>query len=178
MKPLPFNPFPRLSTDRLELRQLADSDDEAIFLLRSDDLVNTYLDRKKDTTLEDSRAFIKKINEGIAGNQWIYWAITLKDQPNLVGTICLWNFTADNSKAEIGYELIPQYQGKGYMHEALDKIIQYAFHTLRLDSLDAYTHKQNRASSKLIEKHSFKADPDRKDPENADLQIYTLHKNA
>ena len=113
MTQISFTPFPDLATERLTLRQL-NSEDER---------VNEFIDRKKARTIEDARKFIQNINEGIARNKWIYWAITLIGKSTLIGTICLWKISNDRSKAEIGFELLPGYQGKGIMQETLSGII-------------------------------------------------------
>jgi len=106
-------------------------------------------------TLEDATAFIFKINNGIKNNQWIYWAITLKDNSDLIGTICLWNFSNGNTVADIGYELHPDFQGKGYMSEALKIVLKYASETLSLTKIEAHTHPENIASKNLLLNNDF-----------------------
>jgi ribosomal-protein-alanine N-acetyltransferase len=174
MNEINFTPFPVLSTERLTLRQLTDADDLAIFALRSDDIVNRYIDRPKQTSIDEVKAFILKINNGIKQNKWIYWAICLKDKPNLIGTICLWNFSNDKTNAEIGYELNPEFQGQGLMNEALRSIINYGIQTIGLQKIDAYTHKENDSSTRLLVMNNFKLDRDRKDEENINNIIYSL----
>src|SRR6516164_5567094 len=119
--------FPELQSIRLKLRSLEDKDLTALYALRSNEQVNRYLDRPPARSVEDAQAFISKIRDAIAGNQSFYWAITLKDQPGLIGTICIWNLSADRKSAELGYELHPDYQGKGYMDEAIKEVIGFAF---------------------------------------------------
>ena len=114
-----FTPFPVLKTERLTLRQLSVNDDKEIFALRSDKQVNKYLDRDPTNTIEDARKFIHKIVEVVKQNKGIYWAITLTNNDNLIGTICLFNFSNENDQAEIGYELLPAFQGQGIMQEAI-----------------------------------------------------------
>ena len=113
MNKINFIPFPNLTTERLVLRQLKFEDENEICFLRSDESINKYIDRPKTATNEDARKFIDKINTGIERNDWIYWAITTKENDKLIGTICLWNFSHEKYIAELGFELIPEYQGKG-----------------------------------------------------------------
>ena len=174
MNNLKFTPFPILTTDRLTLRQLSANDDKAIFNLRSDDQVNKYLDRPKQKDREQAKAFINKINLGIKQDKWIYWAITMNSSTELIGTICLWNFSEDKTIAEIGYELRPEYQGKGIMKEAIVAVINYAFKTIKLKALKAYTHKRNIASTKLLKKNGFKLAGDKIDGENESNIVYVL----
>jgi len=151
-----FTPFPVLKTERLTLRQLISSDDKEIFALRSDDNVNKYLDRKPSKSIDDAKNFIQTINENIQRNDSIYWAITLNGTDKLIGTICLFDFTNDNLKAEIGYELLPDFQGKGIMQEATSKVIDFGIQHIGLNSIEAYTHSENQSSTRLLEKLNFK----------------------
>ena len=151
-----FTPFPVLKTERLTLRQLVSSDDNEILALRSDDNVNKYLDRKPSKSIDDAKTFIETINKNIQRNDSIYWAITLNGTDKLIGTICLFNFSDDNLKVEIGYELFPYFQGKGIMQEATSKVIDFGLHHIGLNLIEAYTHFENQSSTRLLEKINFK----------------------
>jgi ribosomal-protein-alanine N-acetyltransferase len=175
-----FTPFPVLSTRRLSLRKLALEDDKEIFFLRSNNLNNKYLDRTKAVSLEDANDFINKINHAIENNECIDWAITFKNDSRLIGSICLWNISKEENKAEVGYELLPSFQGKGIAQEALSEVINFGFDVMKLQTIEAYTHKDNLSSTKLLEKFNFTRDPkaeakiDRAvDPKNV---VYSLYK--
>ena len=150
-----FTPFPVLKTDRLILRQLVSSDDNEIFALRSDNNVNKYLDRGPSKSIDDAKTFIQTISENIQKNDSIYWAIALNSTDKLIGTICLFHFSEDNLKAEIGYELLPDFQGKGIMQEATSKVIDFGFRHIGLTSIEAHTHSENQSSTRLLEKLNF-----------------------
>jgi ribosomal-protein-alanine N-acetyltransferase len=166
--------FPELQSNRLKLRSLEDKDLTALYGLRSNEQVNRYLDRAPARSVEDAQAFIRKIRDGIAGNQSFYWAITLKEQPGLIGTICIWNLSVDRKTAELGYELHPDNQGKGYMQEAIALVIRFAFDRIGLSVLEAHTHKDNSASTKLLLKNGFQLEAGKKDPDNKNNLIYLL----
>ena len=119
--------FPILTTERLILRQLEIQDEQEIFFLRSDERVNKWLVAPIAQNVDEARIFINKINCGINNNEWAYWAITLKNNNKLIGTICFWNISIEENKAEIGYVLHPHFQGKGIMQEAIHKVIEYGF---------------------------------------------------
>ncbi len=151
-----FTTFPVLTTERLTLRQLISSDDKEIFALRSDDNVNKYLDRKPSKSIDDAKNFIQTINENIQRKDSLYWAITLNGTDKLIGTICLFDFSNDNLKAENGYELLPDFQGKGIMQEATSKVIDFGIQHIGLNSIEAYTHSENQSSTRLLKKLNFK----------------------
>jgi len=178
-----FSPFPHLTTERLLLRKLSLDDAEEIFVLRSDDVVNKYLDRPKTNDIDEAIAFINKVNIGVANDNWLYWVICFKDNPKLIGTICLWNLNEEENKAEVGYELNPEYQGKGIAKEALSCIIKFGFSTMHLDKIEAYTHKENLASTRLLEKFNFTRDPHEESKidfnvENPNTVVYSLFKRS
>jgi ribosomal-protein-alanine N-acetyltransferase len=169
-----FTPFPVLKTGRLTLRQLRSSDDNEIFSLRSNDIVNKYLDRKPGKSVDDAKNFIKTIIENIQSHDSIYWAITLNGTDKLIGTICLFNFSEDHSNVEIGYELLPDFQGKGIMQEAISIVIHFGFQHVGLSSIEAHTHTENQSSTRLLEKLNFKKDS----AADEDFTIFKLTHNS
>jgi ribosomal-protein-alanine N-acetyltransferase len=168
-----FTPFPILQTERLTLRQPAISDAPEIFTLRSDLEINKYLNRKPADSIDDAKDFIQRVNENTSNNESVYWAIHFSDKNILLGTICLFSFSDEENKCEIGYELLTEYQGQGIMKEALEKVIDYAFSTIAVKNIEAFFHKGNEASKKLLEKSGFRNanEPENSDP---DLLCYRL----
>ena len=109
----------------------------------------------KANNIEDARAFIRKISKCIKKNESIYWGICLKDQAKLIGTICFWNIEKKPKKAEIGYVMHPDFQGKGLMQEAIGKVIQYGLEQMKLQVIEAILDPENTRSVKLLEKSNF-----------------------
>jgi ribosomal-protein-alanine N-acetyltransferase len=168
-----FTPFPILITERLTLRQLVTSDEQEIFTLRSDSEINKYLDRPVSNTIDDAKIFINKVNENINKNDSLYWAITLGDKNILIGTICLFGFSDENGTCEIGYELLTNFQGQGIMKEAAEKVIDYAFNTIKVQKIEAFLHRDNQRSIKLLDKISFR-NSNKLDKTNPELICYHL----
>ncbi len=150
-----FDPFPQLETKRLILRQLKDYDADFLYELRTTPKNNKYLDLPIPSGTDEALAYITRMNRGISEQRHIYWAITKKEDGEMVGTICLWNFDAAQRLVELGYELLFTYQKQGYMREALTKVMTYAFDTLAADALVAYTHKENSSSIRLLQYYGF-----------------------
>ena len=161
-----FNPFPALASQRLRLRRLKPEDVQEIYSLRSNESVNLYLDRQPASSIDDAHMFIEKINANIDNNISLYWAICLKENPRLIGTICYFDFSDTGESAEIGYELHPFYQHKGIMHEALSVVIPFGFQTLELKSIIAVLSADNENSIRLLEKNRFRLEPDGIDPKD------------
>ena len=79
----------------------------------------------------------------------------MNDTDKLIGTICLFDFSDDNLKSEIGYELLPEFQGKGIMQEATLKVMDFGIQRIGLNLIKAYTHSENQSSTRLLEKFNF-----------------------
>ncbi len=155
---LNFTPFPNLITDRLVLRQLNIDDANEIYLLRSNESVNKYLGRDKAAVIDDATNFINKITNAVANNESLYWAITIKGNNSLIGTICLFSIDIEKDRAEIGYELIPKFQGKGFMQESISTVVKFAFDNLRIKTITATPTADNSESVTVLERNNFKLD--------------------
>jgi ribosomal-protein-alanine N-acetyltransferase len=117
-----FNPFPNLETERLLLRRVDANDVHEIFALRSNPETMKYIPRPLVKTTEDALEHIAMIDAKIETNEGINWAITLKDSPKLIGIIGHYRIKPENYRAEIGYMLLPEFNGKGIMPEAVRRL--------------------------------------------------------
>lgn len=151
-------PFPTLITGRCELRQITLNDCNEIFQLLTDKEVNKYYGRPRAENFEDACKYVETIISATNKRSLFYWAIFLKDEPHLAGTVCLWNFRKEERRAEIGYELLPQFQRKGIMREALGKVVDFAFETLPVKAIDAWPNAENYRAIKILENYNFKRD--------------------
>jgi RimJ/RimL family protein N-acetyltransferase len=165
---------PTIITKRLVLSSLEDSDVDEIFFLRSDPGVNRFVKRPAPKNKKEALAVIQKLRTGVAEGESFFWRFSLKGGSRLIGTICLWNFSEDRKTAEIGYDLHPNLQGKGYMNEAFVSVLNYGFTQLSLTNIEAYTHFKNRRSLNLLRHNGFKHIEERKDETNADNIVYSL----
>ena len=167
-----FTPFPVLETERLTLRALELNDAKAIFGLRTNKEVNTFITRTMLNNLSETRAFIDSISNSIVNNTGVFWVLESKDTAELLGTVGLRNFEIEEDYAEIGYDMHPDFQENGYMSEAFEVILDFSAKQMDLKFLEAFTHKDNNASAALLEKYNFKLQPNRKDANVEENQIY------
>lgn len=153
-------PYPILETNRLILRPVSLDDTQMLFKIRSNEVINKYLDRVKPLSLQQIEKFIKKINNYMDNGEWLFWVICLKTNSELIGTICFWNIIKEFDFSEIGYELLPEFFNQGYMQEALSEVLDYGFDILNFHLIEAWTHSENKPSIKLLENNLFARDPD------------------
>ena len=152
---LDFKKFPQLITERLVLRNIENTDAELIHKLRSDEVVNKFVGRDNSSTLEKANEFILKIQNLVEKNEGLYWIIRLKENNDLIGTVCLWNFDLENEIVEIGYEMLPEFQGRGIMSEAIKAVIIYVFEEMKAKIITAFPSSDNINSVNILEKLNF-----------------------
>lgn len=151
-----FTPFPNLSTERLLLRQMTSQDDTDLFALRSDTNIMRFIPRPLARSVNDSSQLIQSLTDAIRNNESITWAITLKNDSNVIGTIGFVRMAKEHYRAEIGYLLSADYQGQGLMQEALTAVVDYGFQTIKLHSIEAIVNSQNTASANVLVRAGFK----------------------
>ncbi len=161
-----FKPFPQLKTERLVLRELLKSDWKRVSYLRTDPIVNQFVIRSNADTKEKAIDFIERTKLSIKNSELIQWSISLKNDFEMIGSICLWNFSEDRKTAEIGYDLDPKFHNKGIMNEAIKAVLKFGFNELRFEKIEAFTQQNNEASTKLLRKNKFVLNKDRIDEDN------------
>jgi ribosomal-protein-alanine N-acetyltransferase len=153
-----YNPFPNLSSNRLDFRVLSMADKNEIFRLRSDEIVLKYIEMPKAKNLKEAEDFIQMLADGLVENKWITWGFCLKNTDKILGTICLWNCYIPTANAEIGYGLLPEFHNQGFMTEAMEVVLDFAFRTLGFREIDAILHKDNLACLSILKKFTFQYD--------------------
>lgn len=172
---------PVIETSRLSLRPVSLEDEEEIFFLRSDKEVGKYIARNLQNTTDEAKDFILARLEDLIAHKISFWAITFKGERPLIGTICLWNFTENNTVAEVGYDLMPMYQKQGIMNEAMNAVLNFGFNRLKFQRIEAFTQKENERSKSLLLKNKFVLHPSRIDegfPENIIFELNNLDFNT
>ena len=147
-----------LETDRLILRAWEITDLDDFFEYASVEGVGEKAGwehhKSKDKSLEILKMFIeeKKV-----------FAIVLKENQKVIGSIGIEELSEKLDKdldnllgRELGYVLNKDYWNKGIMKEAVSKVVEYCFNTLKLNFLMASYFNHNIASKKVLENLNFK----------------------
>lgn len=150
-----FHPFKNLETERLVLRRVTESDYPEIMKLRGNPETMKYIPRPLVTTKEEALHHFKMIDDKIESNEGINWAITLKGNPKMLGIIGHYIIQPENYRCEIGYMLLPEYNGKGITTEAIKAVLEYGFDELQMHSIEAVIDPENKASERVLQKNGF-----------------------
>lgn len=156
---LNFKPFPELKTKRLLLRQVLATDAELVMKIRGNDEAMRYIPRPRAKTIEDALAVVDMLTNGINEGKSINWAICNIENPSeIYGIMGYVNIYPEQSKAEIGYMLHPDYWGKGYVPEAIKAVEQYGFEQIGLKILEAKIDPRNENSRKILLRNNYQFD--------------------
>ena len=147
-----------LETDRLILRAWEITDLDDFFEYASVEGVGEKAGwehhKSKDKSLEILKMFIeeKKV-----------FAIVLKENQKVIGSIGIEELGEELDKdldnlpgRELGYVLNKDYWNKGIMTEAVSKVVDYCFNTLKLNFLMASYFNYNITSKRVLENLNFK----------------------
>jgi [ribosomal protein S5]-alanine N-acetyltransferase len=151
-KPLP--PTPVLQTRRLVLRPLVPADAPVLQRRFPRWEIVRYLNARIPWPYpaDGAEQFIALCQEEMARGEKHHWSIRLQDGPDeLIGCINLW---PDDGKSRDmrGFWLDPEFQGRGLMTEAADRVTDYAFRELGWPHLWVSNAEPNRASARIKEK--------------------------
>jgi ribosomal-protein-alanine N-acetyltransferase len=151
-----FKNLPYLETERLKFRKLTMRNAGDIFEYASVPEVTLYVSWTPHRTLADTKSFLKHVlfqyEKGIPAS----WGIVLKENDKLIGTGGYLWWSTEHSKAEVGYVISDKYWNKGYMTEALKKILQFGFETMNLERIEARCFIKNTASERVMQKCGMK----------------------
>ena len=150
-----FSPFPILQTKRLTLREITIEDAQDIFDLRNNPSGAKYLDRDLPKGIDEIIALIKSIQNGISKNEMIAWAMTEKGNTKFIGQISFHKTYPQHHRAEMGYQLMPEFWRRGYTNEAAKYVIEFGFNKMNLHSIEAQTNPNNLGSINLLLKNGF-----------------------
>lgn len=144
-----------LTTERLILRKPQPSDEAPQFAMHADPEVMRYFSEPPWT---DASRATRQIAEDIAAFEketFFRFAVELKATGEYLGSCSLFSEHRQNRRAEIGYALGRPYWGRGYMHEALSALLEFAFVERDLNRLEADIDPHNAASASALERQGF-----------------------
>jgi [ribosomal protein S5]-alanine N-acetyltransferase len=151
-KPLP--PTPVLETPRLVLRPLVPADAPVIQRRFPRWEIVRYLNPNVPWPYPEDGAirFIEICQGEMARGEKHHWSIRLKDGPDEpIGGIDLWPDDGQ-SRDMRGFWLDPEFQGRGLMTEAADRVTDYAFRDLDWPHLWVSNDELNRPSARVKER--------------------------
>ncbi|MBB3122027.1 GNAT family N-acetyltransferase [Pseudoduganella violacea] len=138
----------------LRLRDFTDDDIGHVFAgLSHPDVIRHY--GVSYATLQECQAqmaWFKSLRDNDSG-QWM--ALEALSGGAFLGAVGVSSLLRQHHSAELGYWLLPQFWGHGYMREALAGFLRHAFSELGLHRISAVVEVDNTASRKLLDALNF-----------------------
>lgn len=147
-----YGNLPELQTERLLLRKVSMQDAEDMFAYASDEDVSRYVTWNTHQSMEDSKGFIRFIEQQYDNGGVAPWAIEDKESGRMIGTVDFVFWKPQYQIAEIGYVLNKDFWGKGYMTEAAGKLLRFGFGKMDLIRIQACCCVENIGSQRVMEK--------------------------
>ncbi len=163
-----------IETQRLVLREFCSDDGKFI-----QELLNTpgwlkYIGTRAIDTTEDAVNYIEnRIQKSYTESGFGFYIIELKSNCAKVG-MCGLVKRESLDDIDIGFALLPQFEGNGYAFEASEGVMKFAKDNLNLKRIAAITVPYNTPSIKLLEKLGMKFEKEINLPGNPEtLMLYS-----
>jgi RimJ/RimL family protein N-acetyltransferase len=144
-----------IETDRLILRPFTLADIEPSYIMNLDSEVSKYTG---DGGIVSKEEIERRITEDVLGDYEKHGygrlAVQLKNGDSFIGFAGL-KYLPDLDEIDLGYRLTKENWGKGLATEACKAIINFGFHTLKINRMVALVLPGNKASIHVLKKVGF-----------------------
>lgn len=148
--------FPQIKTERLLLRAVSGTDAPVIFRLYSLNEVMQFRGEPVFTEISQAEKRIFHWRKLFGSENGIRWGIEFRPTGKLIGTLGFKQISHQHLRADLGYELDPQWWNRGIMTEAVTAVTRFGFENLKLHSIEANITPGHTASQRVLEKLGFR----------------------
>jgi RimJ/RimL family protein N-acetyltransferase len=154
---LKFKQVSKISTERLLLRPFQLSDSESLFAMNSNPQVMEFF--PKLLSHEESDAMLGRMIAHYETHGYGCMAVEVPGQTNFAGFLGIWNMRFESwftPGVEIGWRLLPEFQGKGFATEGAKAALQDGFQRFNFEKVFAFMAVQNSKSENVMKKIGMK----------------------
>ena len=152
-------PLIEIETERLLLRQWRATDFQPFAQLNADKEVMAFFPSMLSE--QESNAIAHRCSALIAERGWGFWAVQEKASGFFIGFIGLHEPSAElpfSPCVEVGWRLARQWWGKGLATEGAGAVLEFAFNTLSLKEVVAFTSVHNVRSEAVMRRLGMQRD--------------------
>ncbi len=162
-------------TERLLLRPTTEQDASFVFKLMNSPKWFQFIGDRQITSVENARQYIKdKMLPQLQRLGYSNYTMVRRADGATVGSCGLYDREGIQG-IDIGFALLPEYEGRGYAYEAASCLLRAAFEKFGLHELHAITNTDNLGSQRLLEKIGLRKMGDfRLKDDDAELYLYTI----
>ncbi len=148
--------FPELKTERLVLRMIHDADAETFFRLYADVRVMQQRGEPVFENRSQAEKLIFNWRKLFADENGLRWGIVFRSTGKLIGSVGFKKIMHQHLRADMGYELDPDWWNRGIMTEAVKTVSDYGLDEMKLHSIEANITPEHVASRRVLEKLGYK----------------------
>lgn len=127
----------------------------------------------REYLLMASAEFFRSLETASTPDPWRYGFAIFHTAHNLVIGLCGFAGPPDPSgSVEIGYSIVPTYQGKGYATEVANGLVAFAATNDAVRQVCAHTLPETNASTRVLEKCGFVKTGETTDPEDKRVWLW------
>lgn len=140
-----------LWTEHLVLRRYRPDDAEQLYeYLGKDPEMQKYSGWNPYATPEMARETVQHFIESYGDEHSYSWVMDVNGDDVVVGTIGAYDYS--DGCIEVGFSVIPGWQGRGFATEALQKVLEYLTENEGIGCITAWCAAENSASKRVLEK--------------------------
>jgi ribosomal-protein-serine acetyltransferase len=151
-----------MNFDNFSLRKIKPGDAPGFFSMidknrkELEDFFAGTVAKNKDP--EQTRLFIEEVFGREEKRTYFPFLIIDDTKDEIIGYVDIKNIDWNIPKAELGYFIDKDYEGKGIITKAVSVVVNYCFDELKFNKLFLRTHKDNVGSKKVAEKNGFEVE--------------------
>ena len=169
--------FLSFETERLVLRDYCENDFESYYRLRSDSKTMYYLQDLEFHSVEEARSDFDFVLDDMKSpsRKFYFFHIELKGSHEQVGSIgyTVLDDTPVGKIVQLGYFTYPKFWGNGYVSEALNKVLEFAFTQNDVYRVTTGCLAENKGSERVMQKSGMIKEAEHKDYEWHDGKMKT-----
>lgn len=100
----------------------------------------------------DRQRILKKFTDRIEQNNVFDFIVKRVSDGEPIGVVYIWEYIFTRKSWEIGYVILPEYQGHGYCLESVNLLLSFAFNELEAHKVVGMCHCDNHKSASVMQK--------------------------
>ncbi|HEV2972426.1 MAG TPA: GNAT family N-acetyltransferase [Pirellulales bacterium] len=165
--------IPQLAIETVHLSLMPYSPDQLLALIEGDELFEVRFGLPAADGLRAlhlsggvSPAWLAQLRASSA-DLWVHgFAVVHRQSRSVIGSVGFKGPPDNDAVAEIGYGIVPAFQGQGYATEAAEAVVAFAFGSGRVRLVRAHTLPTPNASTRVLAKCGFERTGEVEDPED------------
>jgi len=172
-----MNQYKIFESKRLIIRPTLEEDAELIYQLMNTPKFIKYVGDRQLYSVEYAEKYIQeKMLPQLHSRGYSNYSLIIKKNGAKIGICGLYNREGLEG-IDIGFGILPEYEGLGYAYESSSRIIKAGFEELEIHKIKAITNKENISSQSLLVKLGFELIGKTMLPNESDeLLLYKIEK--